>query len=279
MNEAFLNGRFVESIAASLPATDRGLLYGYGLFETMRARSGRVFRLEEHYRRLSAGASLLDIALPLTHDDLGNVIDELTRRNGLEDARLRLTVTAGPMPEAGKATPSFLLTATAVSDYPASQYLRGMAAIVSRIRRNETSPLSRVKSLNRLDSVLAREQARREGADEAILLNTKGAVAEGSASNVFVVRSGRPLTPAVVSGALPGVTRAAVIDLARETGIDCIEAEITSETLADCDEAFLTGAIMGVMPLTRIDGRVLGHGRPGPITVAVRRLYEQAVAR
>ena len=279
MSESFLNGRFVESAAASLPATDRGLLYGYGLFETMRARSGRVFRLEEHYRRLSEGASLLDIALPLTDDDLGHLIDELTRRNGLEDARLRLTVTAGPTPETGKATPSVLLTATAVIDYPASLYLRGMAAIVSRIRRNETSPLSRVKSLNRLDSVLAREEARRGGADEAILLNTKGLVTEGSASNVFFVKSGRLLTPAVSSGALPGITRAAVIDLAREAGIDCIEAEITSETLAGSDEAFLTGAIMGVMPLTRIDGRVLGHGRPGPITTAVRHLYEQAVAR
>lgn len=279
MQWVFVNGGFVESDEARVPALDRGLLYGYGLFETMRARCGRVFRLDEHHRRLSQGALALGIALPLAVDDLRTAIEEIARRNALEDARVRLTVTAGPTRETGSAAPSVLLTAAPVSDYPRELYEKGMAAITSAVRRNETSPLSRIKSLNCLDNVLARDEARRRGADHAILLNTQGLVAEGSSSNLFLAQGDRLLTPTIASGALPGITRAAVLDLAQGAGIDCTEVEITPEMLAGSDEAFLTGAVMGVMPLTRIDGKALGDGRPGPLTRAIRRLYEQAAAR
>ena len=276
MEWMFLNGRFVERREAAAPALDRGLLYGYGLFETMRSYGGRVFRLEEHYRRLCEGAAVLDLPPPaFALDDLRVAIDALLRENGLEDARIRLTVTAGPENGDGQV----LLVATALTDYPQELYERGMAAVTSAIRRNETSPLSRVKSLNCLDNILAREDARRRGADHAILLNTRGFVAEGSASNVFLVSDGRLLTPGIESGALPGITRAAVIELAREAGIACAEGEVEATTLASAAEAFLTNSILGVMPLTRLDGRAVGGGRPGPTTRAISRLYDQAVAQ
>jgi len=279
MEWVFLNGRFVERGEAAVPALDRGLLYGYGLFETMRSYGGRVFRLGEHYRRLCEGAAVLDLPPALTLDDLRVAIDALLRENGLADAYLRLTVTAGPAPDDGGASPSILLVARPLSGYPPDLYQRGMAAVTSTTRRNEASPLSRVKSLNYLDNLLAREEARRRGADEAILLNTRGLVAEGSASNVFLVSSEGLLTPSIESGALPGITRATVIELAREAGIACLEDEIEAATFAGAAEAFLTNSIMEVMPLTRLDGRAVGGGGPGPTTMAISRLYDQAVAR
>jgi branched-chain amino acid aminotransferase group I len=279
MEWVFLNGRFVERGEAAAPALDRGLLYGYGLFETMRSYGGRVFRLEEHYRRLVEGAAVLDLPPAFTLDDLRVAVDALLESNGLADAYLRLTVTAGPAPDDGGASPSVLLVARPLSGYPPALYRRGMAAVTGSTRRNEASPLSRVKSLNYLDNLLAREEARRKGADEAILLNTRGLVAEGSASNVFLVGSEGILTPGIDSGALPGITRATVIELAREAGIACAEGDVEAATLAGAAEAFLTNSIMGVMPLTRLDGRPIGSGRPGPVTGAVRRLYARTVAR
>jgi branched-subunit amino acid aminotransferase/4-amino-4-deoxychorismate lyase len=154
-----------------------------------------------------------------------------------------------------------------------------MSAVVSDVRRNETSPLSRVKSLNCLDNVLARERARRQGADEALLLNGKGMVAEGSASNLFIVDGEGLTTPGIESGALPGITRAAVIELAAEAGIACRESNLALDDLPAAKEAFLTGSIMGVMPLTRLDGSAIGDGRPGPVTGLMQRLYQRLVER
>jgi branched-subunit amino acid aminotransferase/4-amino-4-deoxychorismate lyase len=279
MQWVFLNGQIIESDRAAIPALDRGLLHAYGLYETMRSHNGRVFRLDAHYRRLSEGAAALDIPLPLTLDDLRAAIDALLERNGLPDARIRLTVTAGPAPESGEEHISSLLVAIPLTDYPPQLYERGMAAITSATRRNETSPLSRIKSLNYLDNLLARAEARRRGADRAIMLNTQGLVAEGCSSNLFLLQGERLITPSIDSGALPGITRAAVLELAQEAGIACLEGEVEPSMLGDASEAFLTGAIMGVMPLTRLDGRPLGSGQPGAMTIRVRRLYEQAVAR
>ncbi|MEE8347063.1 MAG: aminotransferase class IV, partial [Dehalococcoidia bacterium] len=147
-------------------------------------------------------------------------------------------------------------------------------------RRNETSPLARVKSLNYLDNLLAREDARRRGADEAILLNTRGKLAEGSAGNLFLVDGHRLLTPGIESGALPGITRQAVLELAAAAGLEAVESsEIETQMLHDASEAFLTNSVMEVMPLTRIDGRPVGSGRSGPVTERLARLYTELVLR
>jgi branched-chain amino acid aminotransferase group I len=272
----YLNGGLVEAERAVLPALDRGLLYGYGLFETMRSYGGRVFRLAEHYRRLEAGADLLAMPVPLTLGALEEATDATLARNGLPDARLRLTVTAGPEIGGGS---SVVLFTREVTEYPPELRRRGMAAVVSGVRRNETSPLARVKSLNCLDNLLAREEARRSGAGEALLLNTRGFIAEGATSNVFLVRDGALLTPAVEAGALPGITRQTVLELAGEGGVAVEEADVSPGDLTTADEAFLTNSVMEVMPLVSVGGRPVGRGRPGPLTERLAALYRDLVAR
>jgi len=272
----YLNGQLVAAEQAALPALDRGLLYGYGLFETMRSYGGRAFRLAEHYRRLEAGAELLAITVPLTLAALEEAVDATLARNGLPDARLRLTVTAGPEDGGGS---SVVLFAREVTEYPPELRRRGMAAVVSGVRRNETSRLARVKSLNCLDNLLVREEARRSGAGEALLLNTQGFIAEGAASNLFLVRDGTLVTPGIEAGALPGITRQVVMELAGEEGMGVEEANVTLPDLFGAGEAFLTNSVMELMPLVGVDGRPLGPGRPGPLTERLARGYRDLIAR
>ena len=274
MTWVHLDGVCLPAAEARVAADDAGLLYGRGLFETFRARRGAVYRLERHLDRLAAGARTLGIALTLTPPELQRAVRELTERCGLVDARVRLTLTAGP---AG-GRPSLLVQARAASDYPARVYEQGMSAVTASTRRNETSPLSRVKSLHYLDNLLAREAARRTGADEALLLNTRGLFADGSGSNIFIVRAGELLTPPVEDGALPGVTRGAVLELAEAAGIAVREVSLTSEELSSADEAFLTNAVGGLMPLVSVDGAPVGSGVPGEVTQRLRALYEAAAS-
>ncbi len=275
MRWIYLNGELVQQETATVSALDRGLLYGYGLFETMRSYGGRVFRPEEHYQRLRDGAARLAMAVPLTLRELSEAVEAVLDRNELSDARVRLMLTAGAEGAAG----SVILMAREVTEYPRQLYRRGMSALVTSVRRNETSFLSGVKSLNNLDNVLAREEARRQDADEAILLNTRGFVAEGSASNVFLVLDGRLVTPNLSSGCLAGISRQAVLELAAEIGLEAIETDVELSAFAVASEAFLTGSVMEVMPLTRLDGRPVGSGRVGPVTGRLHRLYQEMVAR
>jgi branched-chain amino acid aminotransferase len=272
----YVNGALVERAEAALPALDRGLLHGYGLFETMRSYGGRVFRLDAHYARMLDGARVIGLGVPLALDEVETAVGSVLAKNGIEDARLRLTVTAGP---AGEGQPSVVLAAAPLTDYPAELYDRGMSAVTSEVRRNETSPLSRVKSLSSLDNVLAREEARRRGFDEAVLLNTLGLVAEGSSTNVFIVRGEELITPGLDSGVLAGVTRAAVLELTAEVGLTAVEGDVVPEALAGADEAFLTNSVMEVMPLVSLDGLQIGDGHPGPATVCLSRLYGELVRR
>ena len=275
MRWMYLNGELVQQETAKVSALDRGLMYGYGVFETMRSYGGRVFRLEEHYQRLCRGAERVGLEVPFSLADLVGVAKGVLQRNGLEDARVRLTLTAGAEGAAG----SVILLAREVTEYPRQLYGRGMSALVASMRRNETSPLSGVKSLNYLDNVLAREEARRQGADEAILLNTRGLVAEGSASNVFLVVDGRLVTPDLSSGCLAGITRQAVLELATAAGLEAVESEVELSAFGVASEAFLTGSVMEVMPLTRLNDGPVGSGRPGPVTERLQRLYQEMVAR
>ncbi|OGO52138.1 MAG: hypothetical protein A2148_12580 [Chloroflexi bacterium RBG_16_68_14] len=288
MTWVYLDGVFVDAGQARVAAGDAGLLYGRGLFETFRARRGRVYLLERHLARLEAGAGTLGIELPAALGGLWDIVRELAERCGLDDARVRLTLTAGPStlrlrsvqaglrtsPEGGR--PTLLLQARPATDYPERMYQQGASAIIVPVRRNETSPLSRVKSLNYLDNLLAREQARSAGADEALFLNTQGRLADGSASNVFLVKGGELLTPPVEDGALPGVTRGALLELAKGAGLGSREATLVSDDLLGADEAFLTNAVAGVLPLVSVDGVPVSSGAPGEATRRLRALYEAA---
>jgi branched-subunit amino acid aminotransferase/4-amino-4-deoxychorismate lyase len=272
MTWVYLNGAFVTAEEARLPASDAGLLYGRGLFETFRARRGSVYLLERHLARLRAGACTLGIEPPEGLKQLPAVVRELAERCGLDDARMRLTLTAGA--EDGR--PSLLVQARPATDYPKEAYERGVRAAVAAARRNETSPLARIKSLNYLDNLLAREEGRRSGADEALLLNMRGLLAEASTANLFIVHDGELTTPPVSDGALPGITRGAVLELARGAGIAARESSLTLDALHQASEAFLTNAVAGVLPLVSVDGRKVGSGEPGEVTRRVRLLYETA---
>lgn len=282
MTEGWLavGGRLVRESEATVPATGGGVLYGYGLFETMRAYAGRVFSLDAHEARLRDGARVLGLDVPFASGDLLRAIDAVLDRNGLAsvDAAVRLTLEgdppgAGTADGAAHASPArSVVSARPLVEYPESLYERGASAVVTDVRRNETSPLSRLKTLNYLDNLLARRAARAAGTDEAIFLNTRGDVAEGAASNIFVVRDGRLLTPPIDDGALPGIARAAVLEFAPTLGLASRESTLTLDALRTADEAFLTNSLMEVLPLTCLDGAPIAAG-PGPTTKRLREAY------
>jgi branched-subunit amino acid aminotransferase/4-amino-4-deoxychorismate lyase len=272
MQWLYLNGSLVrrddEVALPASPSDDPTLI------ETFRSHEGRVFHLAQHFERLCSGAPVLGLTVPLTLRHLETAVADVLARNEAPDARLRLTVSAGP----GLRT-DVTLTATELTGYPPELYERGMHATIADVRRDETSALSRIKCAAGLrDGVLARERAREAGFDEAIMLNSRGSVAEATVSNLFVVYDGRLLTPKIEGGALPGITRAAVLDLARESGIEAAETEVTLDGLRASDEAFLTNSVMGVMPLTRLQGATIGDGDVGQLTEQLSQLYRDVVS-
>ena len=234
----WLNGALLPASEARIDPADRGLLLGDGLFETIAVEAGAPLRLEAHFRRLREGAGILGLDVPATDQTLAGAVTAVARENGLADAAVRLTLTAGSgprgllRPQPGR--PTLMLTAA-----PLPAPLPPARVIVATVtRRNEHSPLSRVKSLNYLDGVLAREEARARGADDAILLNTAGFVAEATAANLFAVIDGELVTPPVSDGVLPGVRRAEII---AERG--AVERSLTVAELERATEMFLTTAL------------------------------------
>lgn len=267
-----LNGSLLPADEARVPAATQAFLYGVGVFETFRARGGHVYRLDRHYERLERGARTLSMPVPLSAGELAGSVAALVRRAGLDDARLRLTLAAG----ATDADSLWLITVRGVEEYPESLYAQGVGAIIASVWRNDSSPLARLKSLNYLDNLLARRAALQAGAWDAILLNSQGFVAEGSASNVFVVENGRLVTPRIDDGALPGVTRAAVMDLAAAAGLAVEERQLSASDLVAADELFFTNAVAGVLPLVSLGGSRIASGLPGGVTRRIRRLYQAA---
>jgi branched-subunit amino acid aminotransferase/4-amino-4-deoxychorismate lyase len=270
-----IGGELVLEDEARVPATG-GVLYGYGLFETMRSYAGRTAQVEAHYARLRDGARVLGLAVPFDAAALRHAVDAVLERNGLAEADASTRLTLEGVPPAGEEEVSparWFVTARALTQYPESLYERGALAIVSGVRRNETSPLSRLKTLNYLDNLLARREARRHGADEAILLNTQCMVAEGSASNIFIVRDRQLCTPPIEAGALPGIARATVLALAPSLGLDAIEAPVSLDEFRTADEAFVTNSLMEVLPLSLLDGASIAAGRPGAVAKQLRAAY------
>ena len=276
MSTVWLNGDLIAADAARIDPRDRGFLLGDGVFETFAATDGYVYRLAEHLERLSTGATVLGIPLPT--NDIECAVQTVLEANDLAQgcAALRLTLSHGVGPRGLLAPadphPTLLLTATAASAPP-----EAMTAVTVTVRRNEHSPTASIKHMSYLDNIIARNEAARSGADEAIMLNTAGNIAEASAANVFAIDSGGTLvTPALAEGALPGVTRRAVIELAAGLDIGVREIILSIERLAEADEAFLTNSLIGVCPLVALDGRPIGDGAPGPATRALKNAYAAA---
>lgn len=277
----YLNGSLVPRADARIAVMDYGFLYGYGLFETMRAYRGKVFRLDRHLERLTDSAEMLGIAVDKSV--LKNAVMDTVKANGLSEARIRLTVSigeGGTVPDpASCGEPTVLVVAGEYQPLPDEVYEKGYRVIVSSIHRNSQSPVSQIKSLNFLENMLSRQEARTAGVDEAICLNEKGMLAEAGMSNVFMVVDGTLKTPGIASGFLPGVTREAVLEIARKLEIPVSEDDITLDELFQADEAFLTNSVMEVMPLTEVDGKLIGSGTPGQVTWKLTAAYEEMVWR
>jgi branched-chain amino acid aminotransferase group I len=275
----YLNGSLVPRSQARISPLDYGFLYGFGLFETMRAYEGRVFRLDRHLNRLVHSAEVL--GLPVGMTDLKSAVMATIQANQLGDARVRITISIGEggmVPDPSTCDkPTVLILAGHYQPFPQQVYEKGFRAIVSSIRRNSQSPLSKLKSANYLESILARQEARAAGVDEALCLNEKGLLAEASMSNIFLVTNSILRTPGQDSGILPGITREAILELAPSLTISTLENDIRLDELFQAQEAFLTNSLIEVMPLTEIDGKPIGSGRPGPLTKRLAIAYKKLV--
>jgi branched-chain amino acid aminotransferase len=282
---AYVDGTWTPAEEARVSVLDHGLLYGDGVFEGIRVYGGRPFLLEEHLDRLEASARALVLDLPAERSAIAALCLEAAQRAELDDGYLRLVVTrgAGALGVSPHTCPraSLIVIAAPLTLYPAERYRDGVRLITSSLRRSAHDALPpQIKSLNYLTSVLASIEARRQGADEAILLNAQGLIAECTADNLFVVSRGRVLTPAVASGALAGITRALVVQLLTAEGIECAEASLTPADAWTADELFLTGTGAEIVPVCEVDGRPLPAARP--VTERVRAAfatYVEASAR
>jgi branched-chain amino acid aminotransferase len=267
----YLDGKFVDAADAKVSVFDHGLLYGDGIFEGIRLYQGNVFRLEEHLERLwySAKALLLDI--PISRQEMAVAVCEACRQNGLRDGYIRLVVTRG-VGDLGLSPwlcpkPTIFIIADKISLYPPEYYATGLSIVTVATRRTSPAALApAVKSLNYLNNILAKLEARQAGALEAIMLNEQGFVAECTGDNVFIVHKGRLFTPAAQEGALKGITRGTIFDIATGLGLPLEEHQLTRYDLWNADECFLTGTGAEVIPVVKLDGREIGAGQPGPIS-------------
>jgi len=278
----YLDGKFVDEADAKVSVFDHGLLYGDGVFEGIRLYGGNVFRLDEHLERFENSAKAILLDLPLNRAEWSHAVCETCRVNGLVDGYIRLVITRG-VGDLGLAPwlcakPSYFVIASKISLYPPEYYENGLAIVTVPSRRIGPAALpATIKSLNYLNNILAKIEARQFGALEAIMLNDQGHVAEATADNVFIVHKGEMLTPPASQGALKGVTRGAIIDIARDLAIPRREADLTRYDLWCADECFLTGSGAEVIPVVKLDGRTIGTGRPGPVTRKVLMEFRKRV--
>lgn len=266
----YLNGSFVPERDAKVSVFDHGFLYGDGIFEGIRAYHGRVFKLDEHLKRLYESAKSIQLTIGITKEEMQEVVLESLRRNGLNDAYIRLVVSRGkgdlgldPNKCSGA---SIICIAAQIKLFEQSMYEQGLEVKTVAIRRNNPDSLNpRIKSLNYLNNILAKIESIQAGVIEAIMLTQEGYVAEGTADNIFIYRNGVLMTPPLSAGILEGVTRNSVIELASKLGIDVREELFTRHDLYTADECFLTGTAAELIPVIKVDGREIGEGVPGPV--------------
>lgn len=274
----FLNGEIIPIKEAQVSIFDRGIFYGDGLFETVRVYRGIPFLVNEHVERLTRGADLLGLKVPGRKENICRAVEKIIDANSLHEGVLRLTLTRGfserglwPL-EFGPST--FFVTSHAGTPYTPEQYRRGFRGTLISFPLNEHSPLSGLKTLNCLDHVLGRKEAVDRGCDEGIFLNQKHYLAEGTVSNLFLIKGRVVYTPPLEAGILPGITRALVIKLA-DKKIKVHEQNISPLFLKEADEAFLTNSLLEAMPLVAIEDEPIGTGEPGPVTSDLQNLYRE----
>jgi branched-chain amino acid aminotransferase len=277
----WINGKLVDKADAKVSVYDHGLLYGDGVFEGIRVYGGRVFRHKEHIDRLYDSAKAIALTIPLSPEKMMAAVEETVRANNKVDGYIRLLVTRGPGTlglDPRKCDPQVIVIVDDISLYPRELYENGLEVITSSYIRNHPNALNpRIKSLNYLNNILAKMEAIRAGCLEAIMLNHKGEVAECTGDNLFAVKGGTLRTPPTDAGILEGITRDFVIGLAKRAGIPFVEAALTRHDVYVADELFLTGTAAEVIAVTKVDDRVIGGGKQGPITRQLREMFQKAV--
>jgi branched-chain amino acid aminotransferase len=280
----WMDGKIVDESEARVSVSDHGLLYGDGIFEGMRVIAGRVFRLDRHLARLAFGAKVLALSLPYSLEEIGRAVNETVSAFAEREAYIRLLVTRGVGPLGVDPTTcprgSVIIMVTTIKLFSEEQRERGLDMITSSYRRPTADVIDvRVKSLNYLNSVLPKLEARQRNADEALLLNARGLIAEAAVANVFSLRGQKLWTPPGSDGCLEGINRAAVMELAPSLGLSVEERSIGRADLFAADEVFLTGSGAGVVAVRSLDGRVLGTGARGPITAKLQQLHRELAER
>jgi branched-chain amino acid aminotransferase len=282
--KVYIDGMYHEKEDAKISVFDHGLLYGDGVFEGIRIYAGRAFKLHEHMRRLFASAHAIMLEIPHTLPELEKITEDAVQKNGITDGYIRLVVTRGvgdlgvspyKCPRA-----SVIVIVGGIEIYPREMYEKGIPVITAASRRIGAEVFdTRIKSLNYLNNVLARIEAAQAGCMEAVLLDARGYVSECTADNIFIVKNGALLTPSPAHGALEGITRATVLELAASLEVPAAEATLTRYDLYMADECFLTGTGAEIMPVTKVDGRIVGSGKPGKVTLVLRQAFSGMVEK
>ncbi len=278
----YINGKFFDKADAKVSVYDHGLLYGDGIFEGIRIYEGRVFRLRRHLERLYDSAKAIKLEMPLSFEQMMDAVLKTVETNEKKNGYIRLVVTRGAgnlgLDPRKASNPQVIIIVDDISLYPQEYYDNGLRIVTSSTIRNHPNSLNpRIKTLNYLASILAQIECIEAGCIEALMLNHKGEVAEGTADNFFLVKRGVLKTPPPEAGILEGITREAVMELARKAGITVLETNLTRFDVYGADECFFTGTGAEIIPVVQVDGRSIGTGKPGPMTKQIRERYHQLV--
>ena len=278
----WLDGKWYDRDTATVSVYDHGLLYGDGVFEGIRVYGGKIFKLSEHLDRLYDSAKAIWLTIPMPKDEMATVTEEAVKRSGIAEAYIRHIITRGVgdlgLDPRKCPKPSIIIIVDTIRLFPEEVYETGLRVVTAGTpipHREALSP--RVKSLNYLPHILAKIEGIHSGADEVLMLDSEGHVAEGSGQNIFVVKNGAIRTPAPYAGILKGVTRDVVIELAREAGYDMQETMLNRYDVYTADEAFFTGTASELIAIRQVDGRTIGNGKPGPVTRDLRSRFQARV--
>jgi len=282
--KVYIDGQLVEKEDAKISVFDHGVLYGDGVFEGIRAYNGKVFRMKKHIDRLYDSAAAIELAVPINKQELADAIEQTLKANKLTDAYIRVIVTRGSgnlglNPRTCR-QPCIIIITDSITLYPVELYENGMHIITAATVRNHPNALDpKIKSMNYLNNILAKIEALNAGKMEAVMMNSNGYVAECTGDNIFIVKDGIINTPPSSAGILMGITRGVVIELTAKSGFQLFESNLTRYDLYSADECFLTGTAAELIPVVNIDGRQLGTGKPGPITLTLLDEFHKLVRK
>ena len=278
--QIYIDGKLCDKADAKISVFDHGLLYGDGVFEGIRFYNGRVFKLKEHIDRLFDSSKAIQLTVPLSHEEMTEAVLETIRANELQDGYVRLLITRG-VGSLGLnpflcETASVIIIASKIALYDEEKYKQGLTLVTCSTRRPPPAALSpSVKSLNYLNNIMAKIEAINAGAEEGVMLNEQGFVAECTGDNIFVVKNGKVYTPPVSAGSLNGITRQVVMEIARNEGFVMIEQDMSRYDLYTADEFFVSGTAAEVVPVAKYDGRIIGKGKTGPVTMRMMEFFRE----